>query len=43
MLTLAGGLGLLWAMPPAWADLPAMVAKIKPSIVAVGTYMAAPC
>ena len=31
---------LTLASSPAWADLPATVAKIKPSIVAVGTFMA---
>jgi serine protease Do len=33
-------LALLLTAPPALADLPATVAKVKPSIVAVGTYMA---
>lgn len=31
---------LTLAASPTWADLPATVAKIKPSIVAVGTFMA---
>lgn len=40
MLSLIAALGPLSAVRLAWADLPVTVAKIKPSIVAVGTYMA---
>jgi serine protease Do len=40
MLPVTAALGLFGYMPSALADLPATVAKVKPSIVAVGTYMA---